>query len=144
MNNPMKAFVGVDFDCEFRNSAFKNWSISRLIAVNDEDSMSIGARKFVESSGYESELARPRADAQVINLNIERNKNILVDGFVWEVRWFNDIAGVLYSDVVSNELLEEMIGNDITDIEWIAFKGVEKGSEFEEWAIVNDIPVISI
>ena len=73
-NNPMSAFVGVDFDIE-QGLSKGLWDI---VPRYDED----------YDSGYSCETyQRPRLNRpQVIDLTKDRNKGILVDGFVWEVK----------------------------------------------------------
>jgi len=65
---------------------------------------------------------------------------ILVEGFVWEALCIDLFAGgktlvTKNSGALKYELLYGRY------VSWIAFKAVEKGSEYEEWAIANDVPI---
>lgn len=124
MKNPMQAFAGVDFDCIFWDfdSAEK---ISTLIGIAEDG-------YFIPDNGVERGNCRPRINkAQVLT----DYTPILVDGLVWRVS-YRTAHGAITHEPVLSEVLKEL-----RHINWIAFKGVEKGSEYEEWARANDVPI---
>ena len=102
--------------------------------------MAIGAREFIESSGYEWEFARPRIGVQQVLFDYTP---ILIGGFVWSVVFNNyKMGGVIHPLIAKSDQITSRANNDNFAVVHITFKGVEEGSEWEDWAIANDVPVI--
>tara|TARA_R110000851_G_scaffold255748_1_gene408285 strand:+ start:64 stop:462 length:399 start_codon:yes stop_codon:yes gene_type:complete len=127
----MQAFIGVYFDCVIENSLGQG-----VIFYLNQDTLDLATKQKV--------TLIPRLNkAQVLT----DYTPILVDGFVFYAvmesdsghgDWFRECKIIegkelylwLYGDLERRSVLH------------LTFKGVEKGSEFEAWAIANDVPVI--
>jgi len=139
MKNPMQAFVGIDFDCEFKLE-WDNKEISYQVGLLRSIADNRQAVHYSKTKALQSQTCRPRLDkAQVLT----DYTPILVDGFVWEHKTDYPSFSMppLHGDNVNSAAMRMMNDSDEFTVQWIAFKGVEKGSEYEEWAIANDVPI---
>lgn len=127
MKSPMQAFVGVDFDIEYSFMS-GDWGITKK-------GMNVDSAHWYRF--------RPRLNkAQVLT----DYTPILVDGFVWEVHLAHFIEDARWSEPCKFMIKSVRLKTDYTTDEdytilSIAFKGVERGSEYEEWARAHDIPI---
>ena len=122
MKSPMQAFVGVYFDCVVENSLSQG-----VVFYLDQDTLDLVTKQ--------NGTLIPRLNkAQVLT----DYTPILIDGFVWDMAILGGVTG----PCSSAEVIEAWIHRSLTSLQWITFNGVEKGSEWEAWAIANDVPVI--
>ena len=129
MKDPIISFIGADFDCVYKDSGNNN-----IIYRPETD------RDYITRS-------IPRIDVEQV---LADYTPILIDGFVWEALFMHsrDCNGCDDSREVFTKALEsraiDRLMTEGCDVVNIAFKGVEKGSEYEEWVIANDVPVVDI
>tara|TARA_R110000851_G_scaffold98055_1_gene212470 strand:- start:472 stop:873 length:402 start_codon:yes stop_codon:yes gene_type:complete len=128
MKNPMQAFVGVDFDIEYSFMS-GDWKITK---------------KGISTDNAHWYRFRPRLNkAQVLT----DYTPIMVNGFVFDAvmesdsgygDWFRE-----HKTIEGRELYLWLYGDlERRSVLYLSFKGVEKGSEWEAWAIASDVPVI--
>lgn len=131
MKNPMQAFVNTEFDCEFRYITF-SWEV-------------YGTLKSCDMGDDDIFAYRPRLNReQVIDLTKDRNKDILVDGFVWDVEYeqYNGYSSSdFWVEIESSKSISRLIKDDDGRFLWLAFKGVQQGYGLSEWALANSVPV---
>jgi hypothetical protein len=70
-------------------------------------------------------------------MNVEENKAILVDGFVW--RCYVTAVEVVGRVPLTSAELKSALNPDSFGLHWIMFIGVEKETE---WSKANDVPVV--
>ena len=137
MNNPMSVFVGVDFDCEFRNS---------LDRVNQIDYLKRVSVLWEEPYSYIGDevgariMCRPRLNkAQVL----DDYTPILVDGFLWEHESLTKSRALIRGYCDCNLLRDITEKDDFLGwrILFISFIGVEENKGLDEWARANDVPI---
>ncbi len=144
--NPMPAFVGTpenpcDFDCELSGDVdFRNYIIAILVDIVPE-SMNIGPLYGANTTLGDWEYCRPRLNNPKALPDWGWLDKPLLDGFVWEVRWFNEIAEMLYTETVNSKKCFEVATHPLHDFLHAEIKGVQKGSQLEDWAIENDVPI---
>ena len=126
MKSPMQAFVGVDFDCESSLTPLHRKIISPLVAINK----CADKKTLMHFPQYGGEYLHCRPRLNKAQLLVDYAP-ILVDGLLWD-------ANYRTADKIPSEILKTFSKGGI---HWIAFKGVEKGSEYEEWARDNDVPI---
>ncbi len=139
--NPMSAFVGVNFDCEFLTQGGE-------VLFRGELSRICGKEPIYYDFEYGSfEGCRPRLNkAQVLDLSVKENRAILVDGFVWEYFYMKHVIGygATWTHVENSEHIRSHISSENLSIFWIKFIGVEANKGLDAWAKANDVPVVTL
>ncbi len=147
--NPMPAFVGTaekpcHFDCEFSGDVyFRNSAISTLTDIVSE-SMNIGPLYGASTTFGDWDRCRPRLNNPQVLPDWGWLENTLLEGFVWEARYSNykacSTSAFTNRPILSSDLVR-MIKDDNYIIEWVSCIGVQQGSQLEEWAKANDVPI---
>lgn len=144
MINPMEAFVGTGFDVEFFQDGDTQHFISTLIHFETKNKY----RPYTSNCAGEWQKCRPRLNKpQVIG-----DWSWVPDGFVWRARWLG--FGELNTTIMDSKKLRDLADCDLGEVVFDSFMGeevvfascigVEKGSDLEEWAKANDVPIIDI
>lgn len=133
MNKPdMSAFVGRDFDCEFKSFGGKYWFSSPLAEYDLEGKWIYDFRpkNYFDWINY----CRPRVNkAQVLD-----DWSWIPDGFVWRrhLSFYDDQNGVRTSEQLRQTLYNSSILIECT--------GVEANKGFDEWAELHSMEIIEI
>ena len=143
--NPMPAFVGTpenpcDFDCELSGDVdFRN-SIIAILANIVPESMNVGTLYGANTNLGDWEYCRPRLNKPQVLPDWGWLDNPLLDGFVWEVAQPTH-KGINKKILVTASFLKMHISRDSYEIAYASISGVQKGSQLEDWAIENDVPI---
>lgn len=132
-NNPMSAFAlkNVQFDCERQCLGISTKPVFDIV-----ENLTKNQLRALNNQGLK---LRPRLNkAQVL----EDYTPILVDGFVWEVKFIRLISRLKCREIVtSDELRGEGMSEKSVCVRSVAFKGIQRGYGLSEWALANDVPI---
>ena len=137
MNNPMSAFVDVDFDCEFLGLRLQ-W-VGGLSRICGQEPI------YYDMDADSYRACRPRLNKKQI---MDDYTPILVEGLVWEAYVEYDFGGMDWigeTKTIESKALSLWLNADpeLRSIAHIAFKGVQQGNGLSEWAKANDVPILS-